>query len=88
MQLYLALAALLSLAAVFAAYLGLQGRTLLLLEPLRGDSLLLPFGVRAAQVAGLGLLLAALLWLRGRAEPAGAPDATGAPSRHYGPYPL
>jgi phosphatidylglycerol:prolipoprotein diacylglycerol transferase len=85
-QLYLALAALLSAAALgalarrprpagalFAAYLGLQGLTLLLLEPLRGDSLLLPFGVRATQVAGLGLLLAALLWLRGRAEPGGAP---------------
>jgi phosphatidylglycerol:prolipoprotein diacylglycerol transferase len=78
-QLYLVLAALLSAAALhamarrprppgalFAAYLGLQGLTLLLLEPLRGDSLLLPLGVRAAQAAGLGLLLAALLWLRGR----------------------
>ncbi len=72
-QLSLALAALLSAAVLrararaerpagvlFTAYLGLQGLTLLVLEPLRADSLLLPFGVRSAQVVGLGLLLAAL----------------------------
>lgn len=90
-QLYLAVAALLSWAilrrlarralvpgALFATYLGLQGLTLLLLEPLRADSLLLPFGVRAAQVASLLLLMAALGWLRARSttrEPAA--------ERHY-----
>lgn len=72
-QLYLALAALLGYAvllplsrrllppgALFVAYLALQGLAMLLLEPFRADSLLLPFGVRAAQVVGLALLLAAL----------------------------
>lgn len=86
-QLYLALAALLSYGALrlfarrtlqpgalFAAYLGLQGLTLLLVEPLRADSLLLAYGIRAAQVAGLGLLLAALIWLRARGIPAEAVD--------------
>jgi phosphatidylglycerol---prolipoprotein diacylglyceryl transferase len=58
--------------ALFAIYLGWQGLILLLLEPLRADSLLLPGGVRAAQVVGLGLLLAALVWLRGRGQPAPA----------------
>lgn len=84
-QLYLAIAALviwivlrwlarrpLRAGTLFAAYLGLQGLTILLLEPLRADSLLLPLGVRAAQVAGLILLLASLGWLRAQrtlAEP-------------------
>jgi phosphatidylglycerol:prolipoprotein diacylglycerol transferase len=76
-QLYLAAAALVVAAvlralarrplppgALFAAYIGLQGLTLLLLEPLRADSLLLPLGVRSAQVAGLAALLGAMLWLR------------------------
>jgi phosphatidylglycerol:prolipoprotein diacylglycerol transferase len=76
-QIYLALAALLSYGMIwavacrpgqpgmlFATYLGLQGLTLMLVEPLRTDSLLLPYGVRVAQVVGLGLLLAVLLWLR------------------------
>jgi prolipoprotein diacylglyceryltransferase len=40
-----------------AAYLGLQGMTLLLVEALRADSLLLPAGVRAGQVFGLALVL-------------------------------
>lgn len=78
-QLYFALAALLSYGALRwlarrdppagglgAAYLGLQGLTLLLVEPLRADSLVLPYGLRAAQVAGLGLLMAALSWWRAR----------------------
>lgn len=76
-QLYYALAALLTWAALtwlarrapaagrlFCAYLGLQGLALLLVEPLRADSLLLPGGVRAAQVLGLALVLAALHALR------------------------
>jgi phosphatidylglycerol:prolipoprotein diacylglycerol transferase len=88
-QIYLALVALLSYLALvrsphrtwppgrlFMAYLGIQGVTLLLLEPLRADSLLLPYGIRTAQVAGLVWLLAALVWLRThtrRAEPVGEP---------------
>jgi len=76
-QLYFALAALLSLGVLrlvagrrplrgtlTAAYLGLQGLTLLLVEALRADSLLLPAGVRAGQVFGLALVLLALLWMR------------------------
>jgi phosphatidylglycerol---prolipoprotein diacylglyceryl transferase len=76
-QLYLALAALLSLGVLrrvanlrlprgtlTAAYLGLQGMTVLLVEALRADSLLLPAGVRAGQVFGLTLVLFALLWMR------------------------
>ena len=76
-QIYLALAALLSLivlwrlarrplpiGGLWIVYLGLQGLTLLLLEALRADSLLLPGGIRVAQVFGLFLLLYALYWLR------------------------
>ncbi len=82
-QLYLALAALLSAGvlwrtarhlpqrgALTVAYLGLQGMTLLLLEALRSDSLLLPAGVRAGQVFGLALMLLALLWIRRHSIPA------------------
>jgi len=90
-QIYLVLAALLSFAALhllgrrpapagtlFAAYLLLQGLMLVLLEPLRADSLLLPYGVRAAQVAGLGLVLVALVWLRAHVVSAEAPgEQTG-----------
>lgn len=76
-QIYFALAALLNLAVLsriargplpkgtlMAAFLGLHGLTLLLLEALRADSLVLQGGVRAAQVFGLTLLLFALFWLR------------------------
>jgi phosphatidylglycerol:prolipoprotein diacylglycerol transferase len=76
-QIYFALTALLSLfvlrqlarrslqvGALAAMYLGLQGLTLLLVEALRADSLVLPGGVRVAQVFGLGLLLYALCWVR------------------------
>jgi prolipoprotein diacylglyceryltransferase len=76
-QIYFALAAVLSgialhtlarrplpAGALFGAYLGLQGLTLLLLEPFRADSLVLPFGIRSAQVFGLGLLLGVLAWFR------------------------
>jgi phosphatidylglycerol---prolipoprotein diacylglyceryl transferase len=78
-QLYFALAALLSFGVLrlvarrrplrgtlTATYLGLQGLTLLLVEALRADSLLLPAGVRAGQVFGLALVLLALLWMRWR----------------------
>jgi phosphatidylglycerol---prolipoprotein diacylglyceryl transferase len=74
-QLYFALAALLSFGVLrlvarrplrrgtlTAAYLGLLGLTLLLVEALRADSLLLPVGVRAGQVFGLALVLLALRW--------------------------
>jgi phosphatidylglycerol---prolipoprotein diacylglyceryl transferase len=87
-QLYFALAALLSFGVLrrmasrrprrgtlMAAYLGLQGLTLLLIEALRADSLLLPGGLRAGQVFGLALVLLALLWMRRQALPApGAGD--------------
>ena len=81
-QLYLALIALLGYALLvrlaqrrpmpgilFAAYLVIQGMTMLLLEPLRGDSLVLPYGIRAAQVFGLALVLAVLIWMRRQIRP-------------------
>src|SRR6266542_4301055 len=83
-QIYFALAALGSLIAVWrlarrplpvgalgAAYLGLQGLTSLLVEALRADSLVLPGGIRAAQVFGLGLLLYALSWAQRHSRAAG-----------------
>lgn len=92
-QLYLALAALLGYAALlwldrrpvppgalFIAYLGVQGLTLLLLEPLRADSLLLPYGIRAAQVVGLCFVLATLVWLRAQSAPGPASDERAASS--------
>ncbi len=76
-QIYLMLAGLLSLiilhwlstkplpdGALLMALLGLQGITMLVIEAWRGDSLLLPGGIRAAQIAGLTLMIAALLWAR------------------------
>ena len=85
-QIYLALAALVSLTVLWwlarrplpigglmAAYLGLQGLTLLLVEALRADSLVLPGGVRVNQVFGLALLLYALYWMR-RHSPKGQPS--------------
>jgi len=85
-QIYFALAALLSLAALWwlahrsprtgglaAAYLGMQGITSLLIEALRADSLLLPGGIRVAQVFGLGLLLYALHWMRRHGSPRPSP---------------
>jgi phosphatidylglycerol:prolipoprotein diacylglycerol transferase len=84
-QVYFALAALLSLlvlwrlarssppiGALGAAYLGLNGLTLLLVEALRADSLILPGGLRVAQLFGLGLILYALHWAR-RNTTAGRP---------------
>lgn len=85
-QLYLALASLLGYVALrwlgrrtlapgtlFVAYLIVQGLTFLLLEPLRADSLLLPYGIRATQLVGLGFVLVALLWLRGQSAPTTPP---------------
>jgi phosphatidylglycerol:prolipoprotein diacylglycerol transferase len=76
-QIYLALAALGSLlvmwrlsrrqvpvGTLWVSYLGLQGLTLVLLEALRADSLVLPGGIRAAQVFGLALLLYSLSWIQ------------------------
>jgi phosphatidylglycerol---prolipoprotein diacylglyceryl transferase len=76
-QIYFALAALISLGILVwlarrslpigtlaIAYMGLNGLALLLIEALRGDSLLLSGGIRVAQVFGLGLLLYALFWAR------------------------
>jgi prolipoprotein diacylglyceryl transferase len=75
-QVYMALAALLSLGvlwwlarrplprgALAAAFLALHGLALLLIEALRADSLTLAGGIRATQVFGLLLLLGALWWL-------------------------
>lgn len=72
-QLYFALAALVTwiglrrlervaspVGTLFTAYLVLHGLTLLLIEPFRADSLLLPGGVRVAQVVGLVLIVVAL----------------------------
>jgi hypothetical protein len=56
-----------------AAYLGLNGLGLLLIEALRADSLLLPGGIRVAQAFGLGLLLYALFWARRHAPAGGLP---------------
>jgi phosphatidylglycerol:prolipoprotein diacylglycerol transferase len=74
-QLYFALAALgsllllwrlsqrpLPLGALWVSYLGLQGLSSLLIEALRADSLVLPGGIRAAQLFGLALLLYAVSW--------------------------
>lgn len=76
-QIYLMLAALATLGVLvrlarrspppgtlIIAYLGLQGLTLVLIEWLRADSLLLPDGFRAGQVFGLALVLTAIWWLR------------------------
>lgn len=88
-QLYYAIAALLSWAALrwlagrerrpgllAAGALGLGGVAMLLIEPLRADAALLPGGVRATQLFGLALLLGAMLWARSRAT--GATD----PAQH------
>lgn len=49
---------------LMAGYCILEGLTMLLVEVLRADALLLPGGLRAAQVFGLGLLLFGIAWLR------------------------
>jgi phosphatidylglycerol---prolipoprotein diacylglyceryl transferase len=86
-QLYYALAALVSWTLLarlersglapgllFAAYLGLHGASLLLVEALRADPLLLPGGVRAGQVLGLGGVVLALLAYRGTTRGSSAGD--------------
>lgn len=78
-QLYYALAALVTWATLWRGarvrqpagvigtmYVGIHGLTLLLIEPLRADSLLLPGGVRAAQLFGLIILVLALVMARPR----------------------
>ena len=97
-QLYLALAALLSFGllrhmanrrpqrgALTAAYVGLQGMTLLLVEALRADALLLPAGVRAGQVFGLALVLLSVLASRQSATAARRDRDYGA-ERHELPH--
>ena len=93
-QIYFALAALASLGllwllarrhapsgALMTGYLGLQGLALLIVDPLRADSLVFPGGIRSAQVVGLGLLLYALNQLR---RHSGMPlQAAGAPAGDY-----
>lgn len=49
-----------------ATSLGLQGLSMLLIEALRADSLLLPAGIRAGQVFGLCCVAGSLLWFRRR----------------------
>ncbi len=85
-QVYVALAALLVLGvlawlsrrplpvgALAVTYLGLNGLALLLIEALRADSLVLPGGIRVAQVFGLGLILAAVYWARQHVPSSGLP---------------
>lgn len=67
---------------LMVVYLGLQGLTLLLVEWLRADSLLLPGGFRAGQVFGFLLLLWAIRWLRQDA-PMVEPQAAAAPSSEF-----
>jgi phosphatidylglycerol---prolipoprotein diacylglyceryl transferase len=75
-QLYYAFAALITFALLVwmarqhlragmlaAAFLGMHGLTLLLIEPLRADSLVFPGGIRATQVVGLALVLVAVWWV-------------------------
>ncbi len=49
---------------LFAAYVALQGFSLIVVEVFRADSLVLPGGIRAAQVFGLALMLGAIAWVR------------------------
>jgi phosphatidylglycerol---prolipoprotein diacylglyceryl transferase len=93
-QIYFALAALSSLivlwlvsrrplpvGALGMSYLSLQGLTSLLVEALRADSLVLPGGIRAAQVFGLVLLLYTLTWARRHSGLAGrVPAETSEPA--------
>ena len=85
-QIYVALAALIVLGvlmwlsrrplpvgALAAAYFGLNGFALLLIEALRADSLVLPGGIRVAQVFGLALMLAAVYWARRHVPSRGVP---------------
>jgi hypothetical protein len=58
---------------------GLNG-LLLLIEALRGDSLVLPGGICTAQVFGLALMLAVVYWAQGHAQGSGfARPAEAAP---------
>lgn len=59
--------------SLFRAWLGAQALSMLLIEALRGDSLLLPGGIRVNQLIGLGLLLG-LIWTQPRLERALSPD--------------
>jgi len=87
-QIYFALAALGSLlllwrlsqrplpvGVLWVSYLGLQGLSSLLIEALRADSLVLPGGIRAAQLFGLALLLYALSWMQRHSGTAQPPPA-------------
>lgn len=79
-QLYAALAALLLIpvsaaaarrtvlpaGSVAALVLALHGLSILLIDAVRADAILLPGGVRSSQLFGLALLLIALRWGRGR----------------------
>ena len=100
-QIYFALAALLILGALTwlarrelpagalaAAYLALNGLALLLIEALRADSLVLPGGIRVAQVFGLTLVLYAVYWVRRHATTGGLPalaETAPAPERQGQP---
>lgn len=80
-QLYYALAAFISfvilrrlecrearVGVLAACGLFLHGVTMLLVEALRADSVVLHGGVRAAQIVGLALIVVALVWLRGMSQ--------------------
>jgi len=98
-QIYLALAALSTLIAVwllsrqplargalFMSYLGLQGLTSLLIEALRADSLVFPAGMRAAQVFGLALLLYTLRWAQQHSGLAGLMPAEASEPASWRPF--
>ncbi len=92
-QIYFALAAFCNLIVVWrlsrqslpegalgVSYLGLQALTSLLVETLHADSLVLPGGIRAAQVFGLGLLLYAVSWAQRHSRAVGlVPAKTSEP---------
>lgn len=57
----------------------LQGITMLLIEPLRGDSLVLLGGLRAAQVVGLALVIISLMRLRRMSRSGNVPFSSPVP---------
>jgi phosphatidylglycerol:prolipoprotein diacylglycerol transferase len=61
--------------SLLSMYLALQSLSLLLIEALRGDSLIMAGGIRVNQILGLALLLGAFISLKTMAEPKAQPAA-------------